>query len=88
MTWALERHHLGEARVILVIIRPRDWQGAPFGHLMAVPKGGRPVTRRQTLDDGFLKVGEARGAVLPPHAVRRPGVVQRAGWTPISVGER
>ena len=76
MTRALERHRLGETRVIPVILRPCDWQGAPFGHLMAVPKDGKPVTRHQTLDDGFLEVAKAirQVAGLPDAsaAARRP----------------
>ena len=56
---ALERQERGEARVIPVILRPCDWQGAPFGGLMAVPKDGRPVTKHPTLDDGFLEVAKA-----------------------------
>lgn len=59
MTRALERHHLGEARVIPVILRPCDWQGTPFGELMAVPKDGKSVIKHQTLDDGFLEVAKA-----------------------------
>jgi len=41
---ALERHEAGEARLIPVILRPVDWQRAPFGKLQALPKDARPVT--------------------------------------------
>lgn len=43
MKRALERHEAGEASVIPVILRPCDWQAAPFGKLQALPKGGKPV---------------------------------------------
>ena len=59
MSRAMERHEQGEARVIPVILRPCDWQGAPFGKLMAVPKNGKPVTKHATLDDGFVQVAKA-----------------------------
>ena len=59
MNRALERQECGEAHVIPVILRPCDWQGAPFGGLMAVPKDGRPVVKHPTLDDGFLEVAKA-----------------------------
>src|SRR5205085_898249 len=35
---ALQRHQLGEARVIPIILRPVDWHSAPFGRLQALPK--------------------------------------------------
>ncbi len=55
----MERHERGEARVIPVILRPCDWQGAPFGKLKAIPTDGKPVTKHQTLDDAFLDVARA-----------------------------
>src|SRR5436305_1994824 len=44
MKRALERHELGEARVIPVILRPVYWEGMPFSHLQALPTAARPVT--------------------------------------------
>ena len=59
MTRAMERHEQGTARVIPVILRPCDWQHAPFGSLRAVPTDGKPVAKHATLDDGFLEVTRA-----------------------------
>jgi tetratricopeptide (TPR) repeat protein len=56
---AMERHEAGEARVIPVILRPCDWQSAPFGKLEALPKDVKPVTRWEDRDEAFLDV--ARG---------------------------
>jgi hypothetical protein len=56
MAQAMARHDEGTARVIPVILRPCDWQVAPFGRLKAVPTDGKPVTKHATLDDGFLEV--------------------------------
>ncbi|MCP4662517.1 MAG: AAA family ATPase [bacterium] len=56
---ALERHEAGAARLIPVILRPVDWQGAPFGKLQALPKDARPVTSWANRDEAFLDV--ARG---------------------------
>jgi hypothetical protein len=79
MARAMERHERGEARVIPVILRPCDWQGAPFGKLMAVPADGRPIVKHATLDDGFLEVArsirratEALGGATPPLQTRSP----------------
>ena len=59
MKCAIERHESGEARVIPVILRPCDWQSAPFGGLKALPTDGKPITKHQTLDDAFLDVARA-----------------------------
>ena len=56
---AMARHEAGEARVIPVILRPVDWQSAPFGTLQALPQNGRPVTRWHPQDEAFLDI--ARG---------------------------
>jgi hypothetical protein len=46
MKRALERHEDGTAVVIPVIVRPCDWESAPFAKLNAVPrKGKEPVTK-------------------------------------------
>ena len=59
MTRALERHEAGAARVIPVILRPCDWQSAPFGKLQALPRDGKPVTTWTNRDEAFTDV--ARG---------------------------
>src|SRR3989442_12422506 len=37
MRRAMQRHEAGEARVIPILIRPVDWQQAPFSHLSVLP---------------------------------------------------
>jgi len=44
MTQAIVRHDANQARVIPIILRPVDWQGAPFEKIQALPTGGKPVT--------------------------------------------
>ncbi len=59
MRRALERHELGEARVIPIILRPSDWKNALFGKLQALPRNGKPITsrgRRDGRDQAFLEV--------------------------------
>jgi predicted aspartyl protease len=53
MRRAMERHELGEARVIPVILRPCDWQGAPFGKLQGLPKDMKPVTSWASRDEAL-----------------------------------
>lgn len=61
---ALERHKLGEARVIPVILRPCDWHGLPFGGLLATPTDGKPVTKWPDRDEAFLDVVRSIKAAL------------------------
>lgn len=56
MRRALERHEQGECRIIPVILRPCDWHSAPFGHLLALPKDGKPITHYPDLHQGFAEV--------------------------------
>jgi hypothetical protein len=41
---AMERHARGEVRVVPIILRPCDWDRAPFAKLRPLPSGGVPVT--------------------------------------------
>ena len=59
MRRAMERHELGEAVVIPVILRPCEWTQAPFGKLNAVPRDGVPVTRSVDIDEALLQVARA-----------------------------
>ncbi|MDT5060674.1 MAG: hypothetical protein QOH63_1133 [Acidobacteriota bacterium] len=56
---AMERHDAGETRVIPIILRPCDWQTAPFGKVQGLPKDAKPVTRWDDKDEAFLDI--ARG---------------------------
>lgn len=60
MKRALERHERGEARVIPIILRPVDWQNAPFGKLKALPTDAKPIfsSKWHTLDEAFFDVAE------------------------------
>ena len=55
---AMERHEAGDARVIPVIIRPVDWQDAPFGKLQALPKDAKPITKWADRDEALLDVAK------------------------------
>ena len=59
MKRALERHKAGAARVIPVILRPVDWDKAPFAPLQAVPTDGKPITRWANRDEGYLSAAKA-----------------------------
>jgi formylglycine-generating enzyme required for sulfatase activity len=74
MTRALERHDLGEAQVIPVILRPCLWQEGPFAKLQAVPKDARPVTQWQDADEAFFNVASAIRLAIEELQLRRLSV--------------
>lgn len=43
MKRALARQEAGEARVVPILVRPTDWESAPFAHLHVLPTGARPL---------------------------------------------
>ena len=53
---AMERHKLGEARVIPIILHPCDWQSLPFGKLLALPQDGKPISKFPNQHDAFLDI--------------------------------
>ena len=64
MQRAMERHRRREARVIPVIMRPCDWQTAPFGALQALPRNGRPITIWDNQDQAFLEIEQSLRALI------------------------
>jgi len=55
---ALDRHDKGEATVIPVLLRPVDWQGAPFFRLQGLPIDLRPVTTWTNRDEAFMNIAQ------------------------------
>jgi internalin A len=72
LTTSLLRHEQGEARVVPVILRPCQWQDAPFGTLQALPEGGTAVTRWEDRDEAWSNV--AAGIKQIAEDIRRPPV--------------
>lgn len=64
MPRAIERHKAGSASVIPVLLRPVDWQAAPFSHLPVLPHGAVPVTMWPNRDQAFLDVAKGIRQVI------------------------
>src|SRR5436305_5316536 len=56
MQEALRRQETGQARIIPILLRPVDWEQAPFRHLKALPKNGKAVTIQPNRDAAFAEV--------------------------------
>ena len=92
MQQAMERHRLGDARVIPIILQPTEWYDAPFGILQCLPPDARPVTTWDNPEDAFKEISQglsrviedmnllfsSRGPGRPSAAVRRAPAARRA----------
>jgi tetratricopeptide (TPR) repeat protein len=56
MTQAIARHDANQARVIPILLRPMDWQGAPFARLKMLPTDAKAVITWHTLDEALADV--------------------------------
>jgi hypothetical protein len=86
---AMERHERREAQVIPVIMRPVDWQEAPFSRLQVLPKDGKPVTRWEDRDEAYLDISRGiRRAVeeINLRTARVPKKVQADGGRAAEAG--
>ena len=59
MQKALERHEIGKAHVIAIILRPAIWESSPIGKLQALPTGAKPIVMWSNKELAFMDV--ARG---------------------------
>ncbi len=63
MQRALERHNLGEARVVPIILRYCSWQDV-LGKLQALPTDARPIKSWPDLDEALYNVTEGIRKVI------------------------
>lgn len=80
MTNALERHNLGEAVVIPVILRECAWHQLPFGSIMAATIDGKPITRFASHDEGYVQVVDAVSRAIANLEAKKP---QQIVHTPV-----
>jgi hypothetical protein len=58
MTRALARYDMGEAAVLPIIVKPVDWELAPFAKLQVLPKDGKAVTKWRSQDEAWTQVSK------------------------------
>jgi hypothetical protein len=56
---ALEREAKSEVVIVPVLVRPCDWQDAPFGRLQVIPKGEKAITAWKNRDEAWTQVSLA-----------------------------
>jgi hypothetical protein len=61
---AMERHEIGKARVIPIILRAVDLCGMPFEKLQQLPKNGHAVTSWLNQDEAFVDIAKGIRAAI------------------------
>jgi hypothetical protein len=64
MKHAIARHNAGAARVVPIILRPVDWEHAPFSKLQALPSEAKPVTSWKNRDLAWKDVAQGLRRVI------------------------
>jgi len=81
---ALERHGVGEAVVIPVVLRPVDWLNTPLGELQSLPRDNRAVTLWDNQDAAFVEI--AKGIRQAVEQLMRPSAAPEATAMPQATG--
>lgn len=76
MKHALERHRRGEARVIPLLIRPVDWEKAPFADLSPLPTDAKPLTLWEDRDAALMHVATHQRRVIEDVSTSTDGTAQ------------
>lgn len=84
---AMERQARGETRVIPIILRPIHWQVMPFGNLLPLPDGGKPVTDTswKTQDHAFFNIAYGIKRVINDAKLRLPALSENGDTTQASI---
>ena len=73
---ALEREEAGEARVIPIIIRPCDWEAAPFCKLQCLPTGGKAIANWGNEDEALTDIAKSLRSIIEeivfPYSPEKP----------------
>ena len=76
MQRALQRHEEGTARVVPIILRPVDWEQAPFGKLQVLPTGAKPVASWRSAADAYTDIAKGLRRVVEDLQASRKAVAE------------
>ncbi len=65
---ALDRHAMGDAILIPIILRPVLWELSPFGKIQGLPLNAKPITMWKNRDLAFQNVCEGILRLITAHA--------------------
>jgi hypothetical protein len=79
LTQAIARHNAHQAHVIPILLRPTDWEGAPFAKLDMLPTNAKAVTKWPSHDEAFENIVQGiKKALSVASNNRNPPVVDSA----------
>jgi hypothetical protein len=64
MKKALELHRTRRAHVLPILLRPVDWQGAPFATLQMLPTGAKPIMQWEDQDEALENVAKGIRSIV------------------------
>ncbi len=64
MQRALERHQSGSARVIPILLRPANWEEAPFAKLQVLPRNKEAISTWENQDLAYTEIAIAIRAIV------------------------
>ena len=85
LSFALERHSAGRARVVPIIVRPADWMSSPVSGLLSLPEDAEAVSLWPDEDQAWLSVSTGLRSVLTELSKARANQVEIS--TPTKIGE-
>lgn len=71
MQKALKMHEKSETLVLPILLRPVDWQDAPFAKLQILPTGAKPITSWSDPEEALEDVAKQIRAVVSTQRTRR-----------------
>lgn len=78
MKRAIERHSLGEAIVIPILLHNCDWEDTPFGKIQALPQNGKPVTDKfwDNPENGLSRIAKSIKSLVQDRIESKRGELQ------------
>lgn len=87
MKRAVERHEIGEARVVPIILTPVEgWMHSPFAKLQVLPKDGKPVTKWDDRDEAFVNVAQGIRRAIESISQAKPVMQAALEKTKLPIG--
>lgn len=76
MSQAIERHEVGEAQVIPIILRAVDWEMSPFAKLQMLPRDRKPVRSWSDQDEAFKNIASELRRTIGSFSAARKGLLE------------
>ncbi|MGD1900301.1 MAG: tetratricopeptide repeat protein [Phormidesmis sp.] len=76
MRRAIERHEIGEAKAIPIILRAVEWEASPFAKLQTLPRNGKPVKSWPDRDEAFTNITSELRRTIDSFSAAQEGLLE------------